>query len=106
IVTVFPPVPDYLGSPHYDEIVAKLTHDAQQTAAMAAEQAQACGIENVRVEVLQGHGAESILRVAEIRGCDCIVVGSRGLGTMSGLLLGGVSDKLAHHSKVPVLIVK
>ncbi len=106
IVTVFPKVPDYLGSPHYDEIVGRLAAEAQKTAEMAAEQARACNIEKVRVEVLQGSPAECILSVAETRKCDCIIVGSRGLGEMAGLLLGSVSDRLAHHAKVPVLIVK
>ena len=106
IVTVFPNVPDYLGSPQYNEIVAKVTNKARETAEMAAEQARACGIEQVRVEVIEGAPAESMLAVAETRGCDCIVVGSRGHGELAGLLLGSVSDKLAHHAKMPVLIVK
>jgi nucleotide-binding universal stress UspA family protein len=106
IVTVFPDVPDYLGSPQYDEIVAKVTNKARETAEMAAEQARACGIESVRVEVIEGSPAEAIMAVAETRGCDCIVVGSRGHGELAGLLLGSVSHKLAHHAKIPVLIVK
>ena len=106
IVTAFPRVPDYLGAPQYDEMVARMAAGAQQTAEMGAEQARACGIEEVNVEALEGSPAEKILVVAQTRGCDCIVVGSRGMGEMTGLMLGSVSDRLAHHARVPVLIVK
>ncbi|MDU2065149.1 MAG: universal stress protein [Sporomusaceae bacterium] len=37
---------------------------------------------------------------------DVIVIGSRGLGTISGLLLGSVSTYVVHHSPCPVLIIK
>ena len=106
IVTVFPKVPTYLGSPQYDEIVSRVTAETRQVAEMGAEQARACGIEKVRLEVLEGSPAECILQVADTRKCDCIVVGARGHDGMAGLLLGSVSDRLAHHAKVPVLIVK
>lgn len=36
---------------------------------------------------------------------DLVVIGSRGHGGVMGLLLGSVADYVAHHSKVPVVIV-
>lgn len=106
IVTVFAKVPDYVGSPQREEVIAQMMAEAQRMVEMAAEQARACNIDKVGVEVLEGSPAESILSVAETRRCDCIVVGSRGRGEMAGLLLGSVSDRLAHYARVPVLIVK
>ena len=106
IVTVFNKVPTYLGSAAYEQLVTQNATEAQRLAEMGAEQARACGIEQVRVEVLEGAPAECILQVAGTRNCDLIVVGSRGHDGIAGLLLGSVSDRLAHHAKVPVLIVK
>lgn len=47
-----------------------------------------------------------ILEFAEHNGCDLIVVGSRGLGTVAGLLMGSVSGYILHKAKCPVLVVK
>ena len=106
IVTVFSKVPSYIGSPQYEDVMGRIADEARRAAEMAAEQARACNVEKVNVEVLEGSPAERLLALAEARGCDCIVVGSRGRGEMAGLLLGSVSDRLAHHARVPVLIVR
>ena len=47
-----------------------------------------------------------IVEFAEHNGCDVIVVGSRGLGTVSGLLMGSVSGYVVHKANCPVLVVK
>ena len=106
IVTAYSKVPEYLGSPQSDDLLGQMADEARRAAEMAAEQARAVNLEKVNVEVLEGSPAERILAVAETRGCDCIVVGSRGRGEMASLLLGSVSDRLAHHARVPVLIVR
>jgi nucleotide-binding universal stress UspA family protein len=51
-----------------------------------------------------GHPAEIILRYAD-REYDLVAVGSRGLSSIEGFLMGGVSSKVVHHSKVPTLVV-
>ena len=51
-------------------------------------------------------GAPSAVLVDESRDADLLVVGSRGLGGFSGLLLGSVSQQCAHHAACPVVIVR
>jgi nucleotide-binding universal stress UspA family protein len=53
-----------------------------------------------------GNAGEEILRLAEKEKMDTIVVGSRGLSTVSKLLLGSVSHNVLHNAKCPVTIVR
>lgn len=53
-----------------------------------------------------GEEADVISRYAKEQGCDQIVMGTRGLGTVSNLVLGSVATKVIHLSPVPVLLLK
>lgn len=53
-----------------------------------------------------GEEAEVICQYAEEKGCDQIFMGTRGLGSVSNLVLGSVATKVIHLSPVPVLLVK
>lgn len=50
--------------------------------------------------------AEVILRTAEELGSDLIVMGSHGAGAVERFLLGSTSDRVAHHARATILIVK
>jgi nucleotide-binding universal stress UspA family protein len=58
---------------------------------------------SVTVKAVQGRPVEVILN--EGADADMIVVGSRGGGGFSHLLLGSVSSNVAQHAKVPVMIL-
>lgn len=71
----------------------------------AAERARLAGVAATKV-LSRGDVAATILREAEQRGADLIVVGSLGRGRMARLLTGSVADKLVRTAPVPVLVVR
>lgn len=58
---------------------------------------------SLKTTVREGGAAKVLLEVAD--GAQMLVVGSRGLGGFSGLLLGSVSAACAEHATCPVLVV-
>jgi nucleotide-binding universal stress UspA family protein len=57
-------------------------------------------------EIITGPARQVIVEEAESWGADLIVMGSRGLGAWSRLLLGSVSSAVVHHAKCSVEIVR
>lgn len=72
---------------------------------LAMGRAAAKGVEAHPVSVL-GEPALEIPAYAERMNADLIVIGSRGLGGVSGALLGSVSKGVLRHSDRPVLVVR
>ena len=54
--------------------------------------------------VFDKHPCDAILRVAQEKGCDLIVMGSHGWRGFTKLLLGSETQKLLVHSQFPVLV--
>ncbi|MGN6243485.1 MAG: universal stress protein [Motilibacteraceae bacterium] len=75
-------------------------------AAAALNAAGVADVERRVVRGLAGEEARALLDVAREAGADIVVVGSRGLGRLEGLLLGSVSTKLVHLADRPVLVVR
>jgi nucleotide-binding universal stress UspA family protein len=62
------------------------------------------GVE-ARVEASSGPVAEEILRVAQKEGSDLIAMSTHGRGALGRAILGSVTDKVIHSSKVPTLTI-
>jgi nucleotide-binding universal stress UspA family protein len=49
---------------------------------------------------------DAIVKAAEEKGCDLIMMASHGRSGISGLLLGSETQKVLTHSKIPVLVYR
>ena len=105
LVAAYDPVPPYLGEPNFQIILDAQLQEADKNIAKTLGMLGDIPGE-VTYEVLQGPPAEAILDAAKLQACDLIVMGSRGLGQLTGLLLGSQSQKVVQHADCPVLIVK
>jgi nucleotide-binding universal stress UspA family protein len=71
----------------------------------AANTARAAGVD-AHPHAAHGDVVTSIADAATTLGADLLVVGSRGLGSVSGAMLGSVSQALVRRSPVPVTVVR
>ncbi|TMH09724.1 MAG: universal stress protein [Betaproteobacteria bacterium] len=63
------------------------------------------GFEHER-EVASGDPGHTLVDIVERFECELVVMGARGMGALSGALVGSVSQALVRASPVPVLVVK
>ena len=105
IVVAYDSVPPYLGEPNMQTAISARMKEAEDILQKAMEVVgEIPG--GIHTETLEGPPAEAILDVANTRKCDLIVMGSRGLGRLTGLLIGSQSQKVVQHAPCPVLIAR
>jgi nucleotide-binding universal stress UspA family protein len=59
---------------------------------------------DLQMRIVEGHAAEALVEAS--RHADLLVVGSRGHGAFSGMLIGSVSQHCAAHAVCPVVIYR
>jgi nucleotide-binding universal stress UspA family protein len=105
IVVAYDPVPSYLGDPNMQKVIDSRLSEAQTV--LKAVQGTVGDVPcEVHTELLEGPPAEAIIDVATTRGSDLILMGSRGLGRLAGLVLGSQTQKVVSLAPCPVLIVR
>ena len=78
---------------------------AEETLRTAEDRAVAAGAAKVRTQAADGAPVDVLRKVVEDSHADLLVVGNKGLNTLSGRLLGSVPSDVARRSGVDVLIV-
>ena len=71
----------------------------------AQSKAEAAGVRGVEVRLGDGDPAELIEQALQLGDHDLLVVGTRGHGTLRGLLVGSISHKVLGLHACPVLVV-
>src|SRR5512139_3553715 len=86
-------------------VVARKLREALATASAADALEILAGTPNEFL-MAEGEPAETIGRIAEEKGCTHVVMGTRGLGKVSGVLMGSVAMKTFHLVSVPLTFIR
>jgi nucleotide-binding universal stress UspA family protein len=86
-----------------------MTAESRERLRIARQRVEAFGIPDVlyesTIELREGNAAETIIDAARRDNADIVIVGKRGLGRLSGLFLGSVSQKLVENAPCAVIVV-
>lgn len=106
VVTAHSPAAGYLGTVSYpeDQVVTRRAREAALKEVDAAiDQLGQPAPPQVNILSVTGSPAQELLTAA--RDADLLVVGSRGAGGFTRLVMGSISSQVAHHAQCPVVIV-
>ncbi len=85
-----------------DEYIAGMNHQMAEDAVVSLRQS---GVNNVEVTAIEGTVMHVLSNASEQANASMLVVGTRGLGLLSGLLLGSVSRYLLFNTSRPLVVV-
>lgn len=93
-------------------IAEEFEHHAQATKRHAdkvlgnvADAAKKAGLACDTIQVEHDQPYQAIIKTAEDKGCDAIVMASHGRSGITAVLLGSVTNKVLTHTSIPVVVV-
>jgi nucleotide-binding universal stress UspA family protein len=92
-----------LTVPDEPEVIQHVREAVDEAVAKSATELGADQPTGVSVRVFSGYPAQVLAEAS--KQADLVVLGSRGSGGFATLLLGSVSNLVAHHASCPVVIV-
>ena len=132
LLHVLPEVPDildstvigYINSERWEEIKQQHFQEAKQSligkrrdhlaikevldqfCEEAKKESEGGGIETDDILVEKGNPVEQILKQAEEKNCDLIVMGTKGQSTLADAVMGSTARRVLRRSQKPVLVVR
>ncbi len=88
-----------------DQIVQYQQEEGLAALAPARQKLDAAGIA-YQHHIGVGEVTDVIARYVKDKGCDQIVMGTRGMSGVSSIVLGSVANKVIHTATVPVLLLR
>ncbi|GEK46371.1 universal stress protein [Halomonas pacifica] len=96
------------GMPVSDEVIQKLVEEREEEARRVLDKARAAAaLEGLEVEevIAKGRPAEAIVAEAQALKVEAIVMGSRGMSDLKGMVIGSVSHRVGHTAHCTVITV-
>ena len=97
--TVFPTMPQ-------DEHEAAAARQSQQILDPCVAKAEAAGVACTALHESDSAAWHAIIEAAARGGCDAIVMGSHGRSGLASLIMGSQTQRVLHHTNLPVLVVR
>jgi nucleotide-binding universal stress UspA family protein len=97
-----PRTQDVLGDEAYQVMGSA---PADETVRRARDRATAAGATKVETTAVQGRPSDTLQKVVTSHSADLLVVGNRGLNTLTGRIIGSVPRDFVRHTPIDVLIV-
>jgi nucleotide-binding universal stress UspA family protein len=88
-----------------NDLLAKYRAESENILDKCKQIAEKSGVK-IETVIAEGDAASNIVVYARNGGFDSIIMGSRGVGSFKEMVLGSVSNKVLHHAKCSVMIVK
>lgn len=97
--------PVVLGQPYRDRQVADIIKESEERVAPFVRHLRQ---QDIKVEdrLMEGPAGNMIPEIAKIENCDLIIMGSRGLGNLTGMIVGSVTNRVLQTAPCPVLVVR